>query len=141
MAGADAETGTEPDSAPQYPLKVSIVSPVATIFVSETRGVPTMSTPRTSSIGAAVRVHFVNDQRLHLKRLRLAAAGERKSTGDIVNQQAKRFSLALDFLDQFFAQLGVGYGEAALEQSNFPAAKPAARRSGAGRARWRPENP
>jgi len=34
--------------------------------------------------------------------LRLAAARERESAGDIVNQQAKRFSLALDFLDQFF---------------------------------------
>jgi hypothetical protein len=51
MAGAEAETGTEPDYAPQYPLKVSMVSPVATILVSETSGVPTMSTPRTSSSG------------------------------------------------------------------------------------------
>src|ERR1700740_1257544 len=49
MAGAAAATGTDPDSAPQYPLNTSIVSPVATIFVRETRGVPTISTPRTNS--------------------------------------------------------------------------------------------
>src|ERR1019366_6986599 len=66
-------------------------------------------------VGAAVRVHFVNDQRLHLKRLRLAAAGERKSAGDIINQQAERFSLVVNFLDQFLAKLGVGYAEGALD--------------------------
>src|SRR5262249_15885055 len=51
IAGEAAETGTEPDSAPQYPLKTSGVSPVATILVSAASGVPTMSTPRTSSSG------------------------------------------------------------------------------------------
>ncbi len=51
---------------------------------------------------------------MHLERLGLAAAGEGEASGDIVNQQAKCFSLAFDFLDQFFAQLSVGDHEAAL---------------------------
>jgi len=51
IAGDAAATGTEPDSAPQYPLNTSCLSPVATIFVKAASGVPTMSTPRTNFIG------------------------------------------------------------------------------------------
>ena len=51
MAGAAADTGTLPDSALQMPLKTLVVSPVATISVNTVSGVPTMSTPRTSSSG------------------------------------------------------------------------------------------
>src|ERR1700676_5599148 len=43
-------------------------------------------------IGPTVRENLVNDERLHLKRLRLSAAGKRKSAGDIVNQKSKWFS-------------------------------------------------
>src|SRR3984957_9638258 len=48
IAGAAAETGTLPDSAPQIPLNTLVVSPVAAIWVKTVRGVPTISTPRTS---------------------------------------------------------------------------------------------
>src|SRR5205823_3457966 len=51
IAGEAAATGTDPDSAPQYPLNTSGVSPVATILVRAASGVPTISTPRTSSSG------------------------------------------------------------------------------------------
>src|SRR5258706_9409519 len=65
-------------------------------------------------VGVSIRENFVHYKRLHLERLRLAAAGERGTSGDIVNQQAECFSLTFDFLDQFFAQLSVGDHEAAL---------------------------
>ena len=42
MAGAAADTGTRPDSAPQMPLKTLVVSPVAAISVNTVSGVPTM---------------------------------------------------------------------------------------------------
>src|ERR1700735_81713 len=51
MAGAAAATGICPDSAPHIPLKTCIVSPVTIILFRESSGVPTMSTPRTSSSG------------------------------------------------------------------------------------------
>ncbi len=51
MAGATALTGMLPDSAPQTPLKMSCLSPVATMRFSAACGVPTMLTPRTSSSG------------------------------------------------------------------------------------------
>src|SRR5258708_1014635 len=51
MAGAAAETGTAPDSAPHSPLNTSIFSPVSTMRLSAASGVPMISTPRTSSSG------------------------------------------------------------------------------------------
>src|SRR5580700_782852 len=51
MAGAAADTGTEPDSAPQIPLKTALLSPVTKMRCMAASGVPTMSTPRTSSSG------------------------------------------------------------------------------------------
>src|ERR1700691_4271938 len=51
IAGAAAATGIWPDSAPQIPLNTWSVSPVSMIVLSERSGVPTMSTPRTSSSG------------------------------------------------------------------------------------------
>ena len=63
------------------------------ILVSETSGVPTMSTPRTSMSGRPSAKTSINDQRLHLEGLRLAASGERKAAGDIVDQQAERLAL------------------------------------------------
>src|ERR1035438_2963394 len=51
MAGAAAATGTEPDSAPQTPLKTSVFSPVSRMRFNAASGVPTISTPRTSSSG------------------------------------------------------------------------------------------
>src|SRR5207248_4564229 len=51
IAGATAETGTLPDSAPQYPLKTSGLSEVARMLEKLASGVPTMSAPRTSSSG------------------------------------------------------------------------------------------
>src|SRR5229473_8402260 len=50
-AGDTAETGTLPDSAPQYPLKTSGRSEVAMILLKLASGVPTISAPRTSSSG------------------------------------------------------------------------------------------
>src|SRR6202040_3787386 len=50
-AGETADTGTLPDSAPQYPLKTSSLSDVATILEKLDSGVPTISTPRTNSSG------------------------------------------------------------------------------------------
>src|SRR5213076_2114168 len=47
--GADADTGTQPLSAPHTPLKVSISRLAARIDCSATSGVPLMSMPRTSS--------------------------------------------------------------------------------------------
>jgi hypothetical protein len=49
--GLTADTGTSPDSAPHIPLKIPGSSPVATIVSNAAIGVPTMSTPRTSSSG------------------------------------------------------------------------------------------
>src|SRR5580700_6334226 len=51
IAGAEADTGTLPDSAPQIPLKTSVLSPVNKIRFNEASGVPTMSTPRTNWSG------------------------------------------------------------------------------------------
>src|SRR5579859_2607 len=51
IAGATADTGTLPLSAPQTPLNTCCVSPVVIIRVNAASGVPTMSTPRTSSSG------------------------------------------------------------------------------------------
>lgn len=51
MLGETAETGTHPDSAPQVPLKTASSSPVQMIWEKQESGVPTMSTPRTSSSG------------------------------------------------------------------------------------------
>src|ERR1700732_5344849 len=51
IAGAAADTGTLPDSAPQIPLKTLVVSPVAAIRDNTVSGVPTISTPRTSLSG------------------------------------------------------------------------------------------
>src|SRR6267142_2251362 len=51
IAGAAAETGTAPDSAPHSPLNTSIFSPVSTMRLSAASGVPMISTPRTSSSG------------------------------------------------------------------------------------------
>jgi len=50
-AGEIAATGTLPDSAPQIPLKISLLSEVATILPKLASGVPTMLTPRISSSG------------------------------------------------------------------------------------------
>src|SRR5207248_1241033 len=47
--GADAETGTQPLSAPHTPLNDSISRLAARIDCSATSGVPLMSMPRTSS--------------------------------------------------------------------------------------------
>jgi len=47
--GAEADTGTQPLSAPHTPLKVSISRLAARIDCSATSGVPLMSMPRTSS--------------------------------------------------------------------------------------------
>mgnify|MGYP007098394924 CR=1 FL=1 len=49
MLGEIAETGTDPDSAPHVPLKTAGSSPAQRIFEKQVSGVPTMSTPRTSS--------------------------------------------------------------------------------------------
>jgi hypothetical protein len=51
IAGETADTGTLPDSAPQYPLNTSGLSEVARILAKLASGVPTMSAPRTSSSG------------------------------------------------------------------------------------------
>src|SRR5438552_7772303 len=51
IAGAAAETGTLPLSAPHTPLKTCCWSPVVTILVNAASGVPTISTPRTNSSG------------------------------------------------------------------------------------------
>src|ERR1700719_746294 len=51
IAGATADTGTLPLSAPQTPLNTCCVSPVVIIRVNAASAVPTMSTPRTSSSG------------------------------------------------------------------------------------------
>ena len=51
IAGATAETGTLPLSAPQTPLNTCCSSPVETIRVKAASGVPTISTPRTNSSG------------------------------------------------------------------------------------------
>ncbi len=51
MAGATALTGILPLSAPQMPLKMSCLSPVARMLFSAACGVPTIETPRTSSSG------------------------------------------------------------------------------------------
>src|ERR1700683_3263681 len=56
-------------------------------------------------IGTAVREDFVNNQRQHLKRLWLGAAGESEAAGNIVNQQAKRFSLLFHKFNQLASQL------------------------------------
>ena len=48
---ATALTGMLPDSAPQIPLKTLGVSPVASMWFKTVSGVPTISTPRTSSSG------------------------------------------------------------------------------------------
>ena len=50
-AGAEADTGTPPLSAPQMPLNTSIWSPVITMRLKAVSGVPIRSTPRTSSGG------------------------------------------------------------------------------------------
>src|SRR4029077_7754085 len=42
IAGAAAETGTLPDSAPQTPLNTSVFSPVISVRLSAASGVPTM---------------------------------------------------------------------------------------------------
>ncbi len=51
MAGATADTGTLPDSAPHMPLKTSALFEVARILAKAARGVPTMSAPRIISSG------------------------------------------------------------------------------------------
>ncbi len=108
MAGAAAATGTEPDSAPQYPLNTSIWSPVAMILVSETRAVPDNIHAAHELIGAVIGVDFVNHERLHLKGLRLASPGEGKPARDVVDQQAKWLPLAANLFNQHFPQRIVG---------------------------------
>jgi len=78
----------------------------ATIFVSAASGVPTMSL-HARVHRAAVGENFVNDQWEHLEGLRLSAAGERKSAGDIVDQQSVGFALRFDQFDQLRAELRV----------------------------------
>ena len=51
ILGEVAETGTQPLSAPQEPMKVEGVSPPAAMLENIERGVPIRSTPRTSSSG------------------------------------------------------------------------------------------
>jgi hypothetical protein len=45
IAGAAAETGTLPDSAPHTPLNTSVFSPVISIRLSAASGVPTILHP------------------------------------------------------------------------------------------------
>ena len=49
--GDEAETGTHPDSAPQVPLKTASSSAAPRIRSRDASGVPTMSTPRSTSSG------------------------------------------------------------------------------------------
>jgi len=49
MAGATVDTGTFPLSAPQKPLNTPCLRPVAMMRLTADRGVPTISTPRTSA--------------------------------------------------------------------------------------------
>ena len=49
--GETPDTGTQPDSAPQVPLKTPSSSPVSRILLKLVRGVPTISTPRTNWSG------------------------------------------------------------------------------------------
>ena len=74
--GADAETGTQPLSAPHTPLNVSISRLAARIDCSATSGVPLMSMPRTSSL-LAVGVQPVRHHRVDLERLRRERRGVR----------------------------------------------------------------
>src|SRR5260221_11721463 len=67
-------------------------------------------------IRAAVRKHFVNDERFHLEGLRLAAAGEGESAGDVVDQEAVLLALLLDEFDQLGAKLRVGERLVAFHQ-------------------------
>ena len=50
-AGAQAVTGTQPDSAPQLPVNTAGRSPAAWICENIDSGVPMRLTPRTSSSG------------------------------------------------------------------------------------------
>ena len=48
-SGEDADTGTDPDSAPQTPLNVATSASPATILLKAVSGVPIRLTPRTNS--------------------------------------------------------------------------------------------
>src|SRR6266851_6834531 len=61
-----------------------------------------------------VGINLVDHQRQYLERLRLPASGERKSAGDVVDQQPKRLALRFDQFNQLGAELRVGYRLAAL---------------------------
>ena len=67
IAGAAAETGTFPDSAPHIPLKTSIVSPVSMMLLSASSGVPTISTPRTNWSGRPSGIDAPDHDRQHRK--------------------------------------------------------------------------
>jgi hypothetical protein len=118
IAGADAETGTEPDSAPQYPLKTSGVSPVATIFVNDAKGVPTMSTPH-QFIRPAIR-EDLEPPAVPPGMLRLSPPGQRESTSDVVDQQPIR----LIFVDQL-DELGPSIVRLSASCCSVPADYPA----------------
>jgi len=59
MAGEMADTGTLPDSAPQYPLNTSGVSEVASIFESWRAACP-QYLPRESTHPAAVGIDAID---------------------------------------------------------------------------------
>ena len=91
------------------------MSPVATILVKRGQRSSHNVHAAHQFIRPPIRKYFVDHQRLHLKSLRLAAAGESKSARDVVNQQAVGLVLCFDQLDQLRAQLRVRHGLAALD--------------------------
>ena len=108
IAGETADTGTLPDSAPQYPLNTSGLSPVARILAKLASGVPTMSAPRTSSSGRPSGYTRYTITGITLKACKPARAGGGEAAGDVVEVEPVRLVLPLHLVDQHLAQPGLG---------------------------------
>ena len=107
IAGAAADTGTLPDSAPHTPLNTLVVSPVAAICVNTVSGRADNIDASHQLVGTPIRINSPHHDRQHLKRLRQIARGQRESALDVFEVQAVGLSLLLDFVNEAGTQLGV----------------------------------
>ena len=107
IAGAAAETGTLPDSAPHTPLNTSVLSPV--IFNPVQRGQRRAHDVYAAHqfIRTAVGINLPHQHRQYLERLRQRARGQGESAFDVFEVKAVGLALLLDFVDQLLPQFRI----------------------------------
>ena len=120
IAGADAETGTHPDSAPQIPLNTSTLFPGNyNPLQRRDRRAHNVHSPH-QLVRPPIRIHAPHNYREHLESLRRLPLRKRESAFHILEIQSVRLALLLDFFNELLPQIRLGNQSSWKSLPNFP---------------------